>query len=115
MSIFLAIYIIIVILFSWLFPRVLSNALGFLALLSYLLTLFPSLLRKLFNIRNNFFNNWLLKNRRYIGVSSFGFAVNHIVVSINITALVITVRDSRILSLPYLPFRFCPRWISKTL
>ena len=33
----------------------------------------------------------------------------------NITALVITVRDSRILSLPYLPFRFCPRWISKTL
>jgi hypothetical protein len=31
------------------------------------------------------------------------------------TALVITVRDSRILSLPYLPFRFCPRWISKTL
>jgi CSLREA domain-containing protein len=32
-----------------------------------------------------------------------------------ITALVITVRDSRILSLPYLPFRFCPRWISKTL
>jgi type I restriction enzyme M protein len=25
------------------------------------------------------------------------------------------VRDSRILSLPYLPFRFCPRWISKTL
>ena len=72
MSIFLAIYIIIVILFSWLFPRVLSNALGFLALLSYLLTLFPSLLRKLFNIRNNLFNNWLLKYRRYIGVSSFG-------------------------------------------
>ena len=33
----------------------------------------------------------------------------------DITALVITVRDSRILSLPYLPFRFCPRWISKTL
>jgi hypothetical protein len=33
----------------------------------------------------------------------------------NHTALVITVRDSRILSLPYLPFRFCPRWISKTL
>jgi hypothetical protein len=32
-----------------------------------------------------------------------------------VTALVITVRDSRILSLPYLPFRFCPRWISKTL
>jgi hypothetical protein len=32
-----------------------------------------------------------------------------------ITALLITVRDSRILSLPYLPFRFCPRWISKTL
>ena len=32
-----------------------------------------------------------------------------------LTALVITVRDSRILSLPYLPFRFCPRWISKTL
>jgi hypothetical protein len=31
------------------------------------------------------------------------------------TALLITVRDSRILSLPYLPFRFCPRWISKTL
>jgi sulfoxide reductase heme-binding subunit YedZ len=87
MSIFLAIYIIIVILFSWLFPRFLSNALGFLALLSYLLTLFPSLLRKLFNIRNNLFNNWLLKNRRYIGVSSFGFAVNHIVVSININDL----------------------------
>jgi HAMP domain-containing protein len=35
--------------------------------------------------------------------------------SISFTALVITVRDSRILSLPYLPFRFCPRWISKTL
>ena len=41
----------------------------------------------IFNIRNNFFNNWLLKNRRYIGVSSFGFAVNHIVVSININDL----------------------------
>jgi hypothetical protein len=36
-------------------------------------------------------------------------------VNIQNTALLITVRDSRILSLPYLPFRFCPRWISKTL
>jgi len=32
-----------------------------------------------------------------------------------ITALWITVRDSRILSLPYLPFPSCPRWMSKTL
>ena len=31
------------------------------------------------------------------------------------TALWITVRDSRILSLPYLPFPSCPRWMSKTL
>ena len=33
----------------------------------------------------------------------------------NHTALWITVRDSRILSLPYLPFPSCPRWMSKTL
>jgi len=32
-----------------------------------------------------------------------------------VTALWITVRDSRILSLPYLPFPSCPRWMSKTL
>jgi type I restriction enzyme M protein len=31
------------------------------------------------------------------------------------TALLITVRDSRILSLPCLPSPFCPRWIPKTL
>ena len=32
-----------------------------------------------------------------------------------ITALLITVRDSRIPSLPCLPSLFCPRWIPKTL
>jgi hypothetical protein len=31
------------------------------------------------------------------------------------TALLITVRDSRIPSLPCLPSLFCPRWIPKTL
>jgi len=34
---------------------------------------------------------------------------------LDVTALWITVRDSRILSLPYLPFPSCPRWMSKTL
>ena len=86
-SIFLAIYIVIVILFSLLFPDFLDNALGFVALVGYLLTLIPSLLRKLFNLKNNLLNNWLLKYRRYIGVASFGFAVNHVVASINISDL----------------------------
>jgi toxin YoeB len=34
---------------------------------------------------------------------------------IMITALLTTVRDSRIPSLPCLPSLFCPRWIPKTL
>jgi hypothetical protein len=41
-SIFLAIYIVIVILFGLLFPDFLDNALGFVALLGYILTLIPS-------------------------------------------------------------------------
>jgi sulfoxide reductase heme-binding subunit YedZ len=86
--IFFAVYIAIVIFFSLLFPHFLGNALGFAALFGYLLTLFPSLLRKLFNIKNNLLNNWLLKYRRHIGVASFGFAINHVVASINITDLV---------------------------
>jgi hypothetical protein len=34
---------------------------------------------------------------------------------LDITALLTTVRDSRIPSLPCLPSLFCPRWIPKTL
>jgi sulfoxide reductase heme-binding subunit YedZ len=76
---------VIVILFSLLFPDFLDNALGFVALVGYLLTLIPSLLRKLLNLKNNLLNNWLLKYRRHIGVASFGFALNHLVASINIS------------------------------
>jgi type I restriction enzyme S subunit len=42
------------------------------------------------------------------------FKINQAITK-GITALWITVRDSRILSLPYLPFPSCPRWMSKTL
>lgn len=86
--IFLAINIAIAIIFCILNIHYLGNALGFIALVGYTLTLTPSLLRKVFKLKKNPVNNWLFTYRRYIGVATFGFAWNHIAVTINIFDLV---------------------------
>ena len=55
-----------------------------------------------------------------VSVSFVDFRVNRekvlaVVKLLEVTALLTTVRDSRIPSLPCLPSLFCPRWIPKTL
>ncbi len=59
-------------------PAPLANILGFLALLCYLATLLPSIVRAIFSdLKKHPVIIWLLKYRRYVGVASFGFAANH--------------------------------------
>jgi methionine sulfoxide reductase heme-binding subunit len=55
-----------------------SNLLGCLALISYLCTVSPSLAKAFFpHWKRNKPLNWLLRYRRYVGVSSFSLALNH--------------------------------------
>jgi len=56
----------------------LANILGFLALLSYLATLLPSILRVVLpNTKKSKILIWLLKYRRHLGVAAFSFGLNH--------------------------------------
>jgi len=56
----------------------LANILGLLALISYILTLFPTILRIVFpEVRQTSIPKILLKNRRHIGILAFFFALVH--------------------------------------
>lgn len=56
----------------------LANFLGYLALVSYILTLLPSILRVVFpNTKKAEFIKWLFKYRRRLGVASFWFTLGH--------------------------------------
>ena len=59
-------------------PVPLANFLGFMALIFYMMTLAPSILRKVFpKIRSDKMLILLLKNRRNIGIASYVLASNH--------------------------------------
>lgn len=71
-------YIATLLLGLFLKPAPLANLLGFLALLCYIATLLPSLLKAIFPaLKKDKTLNWLLKYRRHIGVAAFGFGMNH--------------------------------------
>ena len=56
----------------------LANFLGYLALVSYILTLLPSILRVVFpNTKKAEFIKWMFKYRRRLGVASFWFTLGH--------------------------------------
>lgn len=56
----------------------LSSWLGFLALLTYILTLLPTLLRIIFpKTQKTGIPKWLLKQRRLMGILAFLFAIGH--------------------------------------
>lgn len=56
----------------------LANILGFLAVIGYLATLLPSILRIVFpRVRRNVLVIWLTKHRRLVGVSAFGLGLTH--------------------------------------
>ncbi|WP_169611930.1 ferric reductase-like transmembrane domain-containing protein [Nodosilinea sp. P-1105] len=56
----------------------LANILGFLAVIGYLATLLPSILRVVFpRVRRNVLVIWLTKHRRLVGVSAFGLGLTH--------------------------------------
>ena len=59
-------------------PPFLANIFGFLSLLVYVVTVLPSILKKVFpQSKKDKILNWLLKYRRYTGVAAFGFGLNH--------------------------------------
>lgn len=59
-------------------PVPLANLLGFFALLAYIATLIPSIFKIILpSSRSNKSIIWLLKRRRYIGITAFFFGSNH--------------------------------------
>lgn len=71
-------YLLCILLAFYFKPVTLANFLGFLAMIFYMLTLAPSILRTVFqHIRNNKTLIWLLKQRRHIGIFSYVLASNH--------------------------------------
>lgn len=55
-----------------------ANSLGFLALISYILTLLPTIIKVVFpKTKKTEILKWLMKYRRQIGVISFLFALGH--------------------------------------
>jgi len=59
-------------------PAPLANILGCLGLLSYVITLIPSILKVVLpTIKKNQFLIWLLKYRRHFGVAAFSLGLNH--------------------------------------
>ena len=64
-------------------PAPLANILGFLGLLSYIITLIPSILKVVLPAtKKNQFLIWLLKYRRHFGVAAFCLGLNHGIVLI---------------------------------
>lgn len=75
---YLASYIVTILIGIFLNPAPLANIFGFLALLCYVATLLPSLLKSIFSvIKRNKFLVWLLKYRRKLGVAAFCLGANH--------------------------------------
>lgn len=71
-------YPVSLILALFLKPAPIANILGFFALLSYLATLLPSLIKVVFPLtKKNKILAWLLKYRRHIGVAAFCLGLNH--------------------------------------
>lgn len=71
-------YIATLLLALFLKPAPLANFLGFLSLVTYIATLLPSILKTVFPItRGNKSLAWLLRYRRYIGITAFAFGLNH--------------------------------------
>jgi sulfoxide reductase heme-binding subunit YedZ len=74
----LAIYPISLLLAQFLELAPISNILGFLALVCYIATLLPSILKIVFPItKKNKKIVWLFKYRRHLGVAAFSFGLNH--------------------------------------
>jgi methionine sulfoxide reductase heme-binding subunit len=93
LCLYLSSYITFVLLGLYFRPVPLANFLGCLALLIYIATLAPSILRVVFpNTRSNKILIWLLKRRRHIGITSYVLASNHallLVLQRNINFLVL--------------------------
>ncbi|WP_224095937.1 ferric reductase-like transmembrane domain-containing protein [Nostoc sp. MS1] len=71
-------YLIILSLAFFCNPVPLANLLGFFALLAYIATLIPSIFKMIFpKFRSNKSIIWLLKKRRYVGMTAFFFGSNH--------------------------------------
>lgn len=71
-------YVAFVLLALYFRPVTLANFLGCLALIIYMATLAPSILRIVYpNLRSNKILTWLLKRRRHIGIASYVLASNH--------------------------------------
>ena len=78
LAVYCASYIATILIGIFLNPAPLANILGFLALLCYIATLLPSLLKAVFPaIKCNKTLMWFLKYRRYLGVSAFSLGANH--------------------------------------
>lgn len=77
-ALILSSYIASLLLALFLKPAPLANFLGFLSLVSYIATLLPSILKTVFpTTRGNKSLAWLLRYRRYIGITAFAFGLNH--------------------------------------
>lgn len=71
-------YPVSLILALFLKPAPIANILGFFALLSYIATLLPSLIKLVFPAtKKNKLLAWLLKYRRHLGVTAFCLGLNH--------------------------------------
>jgi methionine sulfoxide reductase heme-binding subunit len=61
-----------------------NNLFGFLALITYLLTLIPSNLAKVFPHTTRWkINCYLLKQRRFLGLTAFALSLDHVIISLN--------------------------------
>ncbi len=78
LALYSASYVAIILIGIFLNPAPLANVFGLLALLCYIATLLPSLLKAVFpTIKGNKTLLWLLKYRRYLGVAAFCLGANH--------------------------------------
>lgn len=78
LSLILAIYPTSLLLAFFFKPAPVANIIGFFALLVYIATLLPSLIKAVFpSTRKNKFLAWLLKYRRHLGVAAFSLGLNH--------------------------------------
>lgn len=63
-------------------PAPLGNALGFFALVAYIATLIPSIFKTVFpENRGNKVIAWILRKRRYIGITAFGLSLDHVLIT----------------------------------
>ncbi|MEC4813682.1 MAG: hypothetical protein SAK29_10500, partial [Scytonema sp. PMC 1069.18] len=71
-------YIVTLLLALFFQPARLANVFGYLALLAYIATLLPSILKTVFpNTKGSKILIFLIKNRRFIGITAFILASHH--------------------------------------